>query len=152
MLNYAQQHAGSAQLIQADISTIKLSTLPRYDALLAANLLHVCEHPRAIISQIVAKICLDKTRAVLSWPTDQLSLSALFYLDMKHGRPLFESLKAHWLRWLSGLSGHALRIRAHNHGALMQMILGELQDDVVIEYQEVFENCQHIVVLAYQSK
>jgi hypothetical protein len=57
-------------------------------------------------------------------------------------------MKACGLRWLAGWSGAWLRVRANGNGKIQEAIQMRLGSAVKVARNEVFENCQHIVVLS----
>ena len=119
------------------------------EAVVAMNLLHVCDDAEAVIKSIIKKIEKDNAIAILTWPTDYLTISSMFALDKKYGRSFTDSVYASMLRLYSGLSGAQKNIRRNNHKKILETINNCLlaQSLINIEKNETIEGCQHVMVL-----
>jgi SAM-dependent methyltransferase len=151
MLQKARARCAGTSFIEADAFTLGKETYSRNDAIIAVNVLHLCENVDVIIAKIIAALRENKAIAVLTWPTDGISHWALYRLDRRYARSLRASLLAVWLRWLIGIIGAHGKVRVNGHRRIMASIEGHIGQGVIIKELHDLENCQHIVVLTQKG-
>jgi SAM-dependent methyltransferase len=143
MLERARVRCVKSDFIQADAVELRLIALPLCNAIVAANLFHLCDDINTVIENIAEKTRNDSAIAVFTWPTDALSMNKMFVTDLRHGRGLLDCMKAYLLRWLIGLTGAPLRIRRNKHRDIMNAFIGA---GLIITQDEIIDLTLHMVI------
>ena len=146
MLGIARKRCPDAVLAEADVGSLNFGQIPVFDAIVSFNMVHVCSDVGNVMDRIIQKVAEDRAFGILTWPADRLTLWGMFRLDIKHGRPMGESMKAGLLRWWFGLSGAILGIRTNKSAAILRCFGSSAEKYGCVCDSKMIEGYQNILV------